>query len=90
LAPLLPVAYSGHTQNTILKNRIAKTPLAPISKPAPLLNFFTPYGKAVIGKNSNRNLGSMAVDTTWLLLSTNSSEVTADEMALVFQNLKTY
>jgi hypothetical protein len=50
----------------------------------------TPYGKAVIGKNSNRNLGSMAVDTTWLLLSTNSSEVTADEMALVFQNLKTY
>ena len=48
----------------------------------------TPYGKAVIGKNSNRNLGSMAVDNTWLLLSTNSTEVTADEMALVLQNLK--
>jgi hypothetical protein len=52
--------------------------------------FSTPNGEAVIGKNDNRYLGSISSDGSWLLLSTNSQDVTYDDMALVMHNLKKY
>jgi len=50
----------------------------------------TNFGTAVIGKNSNRSLGSLVDGDTWLLLSTNSTSVSVNDMALVLKNLKHY
>jgi hypothetical protein len=50
----------------------------------------TDFGTAVVGKNSNRSLGSLVDDDTWLLLSTNSSDVTFNDMSLVLTHLKKY
>jgi hypothetical protein len=50
----------------------------------------TGFGPAIIGKNSNRSLGSLVDDDTWLLLSTNTPKVTASDMSLVMTHLKQY
>jgi hypothetical protein len=50
----------------------------------------TDFGSATVGKNSNRVLGSLVDDDTWLLLSTNSSDVTFNDMSLVLTHLKKY
>jgi hypothetical protein len=50
----------------------------------------TSLGTAVIGKNSNRPLGSLVDDDTWLLLSTNSQDVSFNDMSLVLTHLKSY
>jgi hypothetical protein len=50
----------------------------------------TNFGSATVGKNSNRVLGSLVDDSTWLLLSTNSSDVTFNDMSLVLTHLKKY
>lgn len=50
----------------------------------------TPYGTAVIGRNSGRSLGSLVDGDTWLLLSTNTPDVSLDDMSLVLGNLKHY
>ena len=52
--------------------------------------FRTPFGQATIGKNSNHYLGSLPAGDTWLLLSTNSPQISIDEMSLLLQNLKKY
>lgn len=48
------------------------------------------YGKAVVGKYQDRYLGSLVSGNTWLLLSTNSPDVSVDDMSLVISNLKRY
>lgn len=50
----------------------------------------TPYGQAVVGKNSDRFLGSLAAGGTWLLVSTNSQDVSMDDISLVMTHLKQY
>lgn len=50
----------------------------------------SPYGKAVVGRYQDRVLGSLVSGNTWLLLSTNSTSVTNDDMSLVISNLKKY
>jgi len=50
----------------------------------------TDFGNAVIGKNSGRSLGSLVDDDTWLLLSTNTPNVTIQDMSLVLNHLKKY
>jgi hypothetical protein len=50
----------------------------------------TAYGQAVIGKNGDRYLGSLTSGSTWLLLSTNSTNVSIDDMSLVMAHLKQY
>lgn len=53
-------------------------------------SYSTQFGTAVIGQNSNRSLGSLVDDSTWLLLTTNSSRVSQDDMSLVLTHLKKY
>lgn len=53
-------------------------------------DFNTQYGEVVIGKNDNRYLGSLSANNTWLLLSTNSPEVSLNDMSLVLHNLNKY
>ncbi len=50
----------------------------------------SPYGKAVVGKYQDRYLGSLVSGNTWLLLSTNNTSVSADDMSLIISNLKKY
>jgi hypothetical protein len=50
----------------------------------------TPYGQATVGKNSGRYLGSLTDGDTWLLLSTNSTAVSQDDISLVMTHLKKY
>lgn len=50
----------------------------------------TPFGQASIGINSSRYLGSLNDGDTWLLLSTNSSTVSRDDMSMVMTHLKRY
>lgn len=53
-------------------------------------SFNTPNGRVVIGKNDNRNLGSLATKKTWVLLSTNSAQPSVNDMTLVLKNLRQY
>jgi hypothetical protein len=52
--------------------------------------FQTPYGQAVVGKNSGRFLGSLSSGGSWLLVSTNSQAVSMDDISLVMTHLKKY
>ncbi len=52
--------------------------------------YSTAYGEATIGTNDKRQLGSLAQNNTWLILSTNSSDVSASDMALIMTNLKKF
>jgi hypothetical protein len=52
--------------------------------------FLTPYGQAIIGKNQDRYLGSLVAGDTWLLLSTNNTDISLNDMSLVMNNLKRY
>jgi hypothetical protein len=52
--------------------------------------YTTAYGQAIIGTNDNRRLGSLVSGTSWMLLSTNTSDVTFDDMSLVMSSLKKY
>jgi len=52
--------------------------------------FFTAYGQAAVGKNSNRYLGSLVDGDTWLLLSTNTSSLGASDFTQVLNSLKKY
>lgn len=52
--------------------------------------FKTDLGEAAIGKLDDRYLGSLVIGNTWLLLSTNSPDVSSKDMHQVFVNLKKY
>jgi hypothetical protein len=52
--------------------------------------FSTAYGQAAVGRNSGHYLGSLVAGNTWLLLSTNNSQLNADDFSLVLNNLKKY
>lgn len=52
--------------------------------------FDTKYGRAVIGLNDQRHLGSLVTDKTWLLLTTNSQQPSISDMEIVLKNLKQY
>lgn len=52
--------------------------------------FSTKFGQAAVGKNSGRYLGSLVDGGTWLLLSTNNPQLTANDYSLVLNNLKKY
>ncbi len=52
--------------------------------------FSTPYGQAAVGKNSNRYLGSLVDGNTWLLLSTNTSSLSASDFTQTLNSLKNY
>lgn len=53
-------------------------------------NITTANGQAVIGKVQDRFVGSLASGDGWILLSTNSSQVSIADMSLVLTNLKQY
>jgi hypothetical protein len=55
-----------------------------------ITQFDTAYGQATIGKNDDRNLGSLVTDKTWLLLTTNSRQPSVSDMSLILKNLKQY
>lgn len=50
----------------------------------------TTYGQATVGKNDKRYLGSLPAGDTWLILSTNSTKVNINDLAVALQNLKQY
>lgn len=52
--------------------------------------FKTDLGEAAIGKPDARYLGSLVAGNTWLLLSTNSPDVSSEDMYQVIANLKKY
>ncbi|MBX4197198.1 hypothetical protein KW801_01420 [Candidatus Saccharibacteria bacterium] len=52
--------------------------------------FDTAYGTVVVGKNQDRYLGSLVSTNTWLILSTNSTSISSDNLSLVLHNLKRY
>ena len=52
--------------------------------------FDTYYGAAVVGKNQDRYLGVLVADNSWLIVSTNSTQVTPDQIKFALQNLKKY
>jgi hypothetical protein len=50
----------------------------------------TAYGQAVIGQNEDRALGSLVSGQSWLILSTNNSQISPDNLALIMNSLKKY
>jgi len=90
------VAYAATKGSTRLVFTLQKTPPAfdfGVFYKDQLKNsqqFTTQYGEAIIGRNDNRYLGSLVAGSTWLLLSTNSPDITYDQMSLVMHNLKKF
>lgn len=52
--------------------------------------FKTDLGEAAIGKLDERYLGSLVAGNSWLLLSTNSTSLSSEDMHQVIANLKKY
>lgn len=50
--------------------------------------FTTPIGQAAIGKAQNKLIGNLVTDVSWVLIGTNSSDISASDLRLVLNGLK--